>query len=73
MLVFNHTKKRLLTPRITKQYNQKNFWKLMHKARAECINDNIPYRVTQIEGKSNEDNRTTTKPDKINKSKSTKK
>ena len=45
----------------------------MHKARAECINDNTPYRVTQIEGKSNEDNRTTTKPDKINKSKSTKK
>lgn len=46
-LVYNHRKKILQTPRKRGPYLEPLFWRLMSKARLECIKEGEPYVVKQ--------------------------
>ena len=46
-LVYNHRKHILQTPKKRGAYSEVLFWRLMHRARAECIKEGEPYVVKQ--------------------------
>ena len=46
--VYDQTTKILRAPDLKTDYDPESFWQLMQKARKECIEKHVSYKITQV-------------------------